>query len=113
MWQEGVKKEEFSFPVPVTWSTKGANYNQLTFDNIQKCIESFYNLLLRAGIGSTMKALVSSTNRDQAPVEMSTPNYATFLIIFQILLGIFVAQVGISIFMTNLNPKPQTPNPKP
>ena len=105
MWQEGVVGEAFAFPVPVTWATRGRNYELLTFDNIMLCYQSFYHLLLRSSIGSTMDALVSATNRDQAPVRMSYPLYSLFLILFQILLGIFVAQVVVGIIMTNLKMK--------
>jgi len=105
MWHEGVTGDSFAFPVPVTWATEGTSYQQLTFNNLPDCYMTFYNLLLRSQIGSTMEALVASTNRDQAPIRMSTPSYALFIIVFQILLGIFVAQVVVGIIMTNLKMK--------
>jgi len=93
MWQEGLESESFAFPAPVTWSIKGVRYQMLTFDDILSCYYSFYNLLLRSQVGSVFEVLISVTNRDEAPILHSSQLNALFIIIFQILLGIFVAQV--------------------
>jgi len=105
MWQQGVNPSSFSFPSPMTWSTKGANYQLLTFNSIGDCYKSFVNLLLRSQGGSVMESLVASTNRDEAPIRMSSPSFGIFLIVFQILLGVFVTQVVVGIIMTNLKMK--------
>jgi hypothetical protein len=105
MWYEGISRDIFAFPAPRTWATSGTLYQQLTFNNILDCYVSFFNLLLRSQIGSTTEALMAATNRDQAPVRMENPQNALFIVLFQILLGIFVAQVVVGIVMTNLKMK--------
>uniref|UniRef100_A0A7S0F1Q4 Ion transport domain-containing protein n=1 Tax=Hanusia phi TaxID=3032 RepID=A0A7S0F1Q4_9CRYP len=104
-WHDGITPSLFSFPAPRTWSTNSLTRNQFTFNDIGDSYYTLFNLLLRSNIGPTVQILASMTNRDQAPVELSSVPSVLYVIIFQILLGIFIGQVVIGVILSYLRIK--------
>jgi len=101
-WRRGLDPSQFSFPVPRVW---GIPRGFLSFQDAGDSFYTLFAVLQRSSLESITLSLVSVTQRDQAPVKGSFPLAALYVIIFQILGGVFVSQVVVGILLSNLKIK--------
>ena len=99
-WRGANAETDFVFPEPRTWVS-----SRLNFDTAPEAFFSTFCSVSRSGVAFLMRTLGSISARTNAPLSDGSPNSYSFVIILNLLVGVFICQVVIGIILTNLQLK--------
>eukprot|EP00291_Cryptomonas_curvata_P011554 CAMPEP_0172178204 /NCGR_PEP_ID=MMETSP1050-20130122/15890_1 /TAXON_ID=233186 /ORGANISM="Cryptomonas curvata, Strain CCAP979/52" /LENGTH=2219 /DNA_ID=CAMNT_0012850865 /DNA_START=81 /DNA_END=6737 /DNA_ORIENTATION=+ len=99
-WRSVSSDVDFIFPEPRTWVSA-----RLNFDTAPQAFFATFCSVSRSGVAFLMRSLGSVSGRTTAPISDGSSNFYAYVIILNLLVGVFICQVVIGIILTNLQLK--------
>ena len=99
-WRSANPATDFVFPEPRTWIS-----SRLNFDSAPNAFFATFCSVSRSGVAFLMRVLGSVSGRTTAPIRDASSDFYSYVIILNLLVGVFICQVVIGIILTNLQLK--------